>query len=515
MVKRIIEKQYNQLLEVCKQMEAEIEHLSRNLKDGDFAQRLEIERMQELIVSIEQDVQIKKQGIYNSEIKNKYQQLTDLYQKTNNEIRILESHLVNNTQMVDTDLDITSKWMSDDGIHNMTSQPSFDSQARRERLNLSVAIEPQQDDIHSHYERVVKKWHDKKWYNNLNELEEKQSIEEPVSILNTEPQKSTRPALFLQEEEKSAVVKSFQEMPETKMERSKIPPSIFDLSEVPEMASIFAESKVPIPEERFLFEEQAESKVPIPEEKLLFEEKAEPKIPILEEKTLLKEQIEKQSQEAENSVNTTHKKKYREKKPRKGNRVIGIILVVMVCLILISVSLVVFLFGIYSPTEEPRVLFGHSIMRVTANTIAPELPIDTFIITRQVNQTDVQVGEVAAFMRPNEPTVIHRISEIHENPENMGIREFRLITDPNNHFPPSEIYQATDLIGRVVVSNDQLGPMLMFIYYNFITIMIVVIWIPILMLLFMFKGTDRTKDKGSKKKKSLQNNELEEELKKL
>ena len=99
MIKRMIQRQYDQLLEVCNQTKAEVEQLDRGLKDSDFVQRLEVEKMQELICSIENDVQFKKQELYNAEIKNRYQHLMGLYQQTNDEVRMLEATLDNNAAM--------------------------------------------------------------------------------------------------------------------------------------------------------------------------------------------------------------------------------------------------------------------------------------------------------------------------------------------------------------------------------------------------------------------------------
>ena len=198
MIKRMIQRQYDQLLEVCNQTKAEVEQLDRGLKDSDFVQRLEVEKMQELIFSIEHDVQVKKQELYNAEIKNRYQHLMNLYQQTSDEIRLLEatlddnaqfdSILGNNAYQPESNRNMNHNWPSENKAHhpppnrlsnNKAHHPPtppqnlFDSQAKRERLDLSMPTEPRRNDVH--YEHMLKKWYES--LDKINELEEQQQIE--------------------------------------------------------------------------------------------------------------------------------------------------------------------------------------------------------------------------------------------------------------------------------------------------------------------------------------------------
>ena len=158
----------------------------------------------------------------------------------------------------------------------------------------------------------------------------------------------------------------------------------------------------------------------------------------------------------------------------------------MFYLILISALLFVTSSGIQTTDGRPRAVAGYSVMRVATGSMVPELPINTLIVTRQVEPSDLEEGQIITVLRDDvrTPTVTHRIHEIYENHDEFGRRAFRLIGDWNG-IPDPEIDLEENLVGRVVMSSYTLGRALMFVHEHFLTIVRYAIIIVI--VLFVFK----------------------------
>jgi len=499
MIKRMIQKQYDQLLETCKQTKAEIEYLNQNLADSDFVQRLEIEKTQELIDSIEHDVKVKKQEIHNSAIKNRYQQLTNLYQQTTEEIQLLQSTLENDRQIMDQ--------------NQTTSRNIFDHQSKRERLDLSAtteairsvepthSIEPQSNN--DHYESMLKKWHES--LNKINELEEQQLVEESVPIPEAKPEISMisvpvppgektvpTPEVITKDEALINPQPPTLEVPEVEVRAEASPP---DEKTVPTPQVVAKDEAFIIPSPSL--------EIPVAPAVLPQFESVPQIESVKDEKLELKDQEQKEDQE-EDQV----------KKPSKGRSVLGAILNFIFYLILVGTILFLPLIGMYNPTGAPRILLGYSIVRVDTDSMSPTLPINTLILTRRVDPADLQVDDIVTFIRFNETTITHRIYEIYENHQNAGIRGFRLIGNRSDE-PDNEIHQGGNLIGRMVLSNYPFGQFMMYAYHNFLFIMMFVI--SILLTLFLLKrkivpkSPHSHKESMPRKKKREKEKNLQEE----
>jgi len=172
-IKRMILRQYDQLLEECKQTKLELEYLSENSLGSDLVYQLEIEKTHELVFLIEHEIKLKKQELYDLEIKNRYQQLLELYQKTQAEVGLLESTLradmqqdaaVQDEEIIqDVIQDENPNWFQmDDEFLRVTSQENL----KRGRLNLSTPTDPQQ--------ALIEKWEES--LSKIEELEEQQQL---------------------------------------------------------------------------------------------------------------------------------------------------------------------------------------------------------------------------------------------------------------------------------------------------------------------------------------------------
>ena len=126
------------------------------------------------------------------------------------------------------------------------------------------------------------------------------------------------------------------------------------------------------------------------------------------------------------------------------------------------------LMGIFFTTQSgnaagiPRQLFGFSTMRVLTGSMESELPQDSLILVRQVDPSEIQVGDDITFLVSETTTVTHRVINIYENHEETGQRGFETQGIKNAN-PDREIVRPENIVGTVIWSNLFLGQTMRFI----------------------------------------------------
>lgn len=433
----MIQKQYDQLLEICKQTKAELADLSKDIDEADYTRILEIEKAQVLIDSIEQDIYAKNQDVYDTEIRNRYEQLYIVYETTKKEVEILENLLQNNgldkgyPVRMNQDYDLSLGGGKTDEIFTSNPLP----EPKRERLNLRLSTSS------LNLERPL---------DSENNIDESRlgHLENMASMHGKQTSQTT------------------QELDaEAEMEKSPIPvaPAI---------------QQDPVPEA-------------IPPEIL-------PAVPVLAPTApemcspLLKTEIKKQSQVNESNQSDKQATKLSEK---KGHSPLTIFLNVIFYFILVFSIVFVILFGNRNPEATPRHLNGYSVMRVATGSMEPNIPINSLIVTKETNPNDLQVGDVVTYGRANNTTLTHRIYEIVENqtPQERG---FVLKGDAYNE-PDADVAPGQYIIGRVIFISYPFGRALAFFqdgFWFFLTFVVL-----ILVILFVLQRKLKNLDKQSRK----------------
>jgi len=410
-INRMINRQYDQLLEMCEKSASELEYIKQNLLNDDFGQQSEIEKTEALISSIVHDVNVKKKELQNLALKNRYDQLVSLYQQTQDEVQMLEANLEKEMPLLEADqLEVFAQAQADlpetDELPNAEAPFKMPKYFRRkgERLNLNnlslPAVKKEQ------HEDFVDTWHDS--LAKIDEIEKEQLITD-----------FNLPPIPMDE-----VDESFNAV-ETTLD--------FQLPEVP----IFDEPLVPT---------EIESK-----------------------ERLFKKKVQKPA--------------------NKRFRGLKIFLNILFYLVLISSILFAFVFGMdnhnHTSNGAPSQLFGYSVMRVATGSMSPTLRVDTVIVTRYVDPTELRIDDIVTFLIDGERTVTHRVYQIYENYQNLDTYGFRLIGDANDGIADDTVLLAEDLVGRVIFDNYAIGRTLMFIHRYFLTIMAVFAFS--LVLLFVIK----------------------------
>ena len=136
--------------------------------------------------------------------------------------------------------------------------------------------------------------------------------------------------------------------------------------------------------------------------------------------------------------------------------------------VLFYLVLAVFLVGIFLFTGNdhavgvPRQFLGFSAMRVLTGSMESELPQDSLILVRQVDPSEIQVGDDITFLVSETTTVTHRVINIYENHGGTGQRGFETQGIENAN-PDWEIVRPENIVGTVIWSNLFLGQTMRFI----------------------------------------------------
>jgi len=436
-INRMINKQYDQLLKMCEKSTSELEYIKQHLLNDDSEQQSEIERTEALINSIIQDVNVKKQEMQNLALKNRYDQLMSLYQKTQDEVQMLEATLEKELPPLgENQLEIFTQKQADvlDSdeplsveVEDAPTQMQSYFGRKNERLNLNAPSEPLIKE--KQHEDIIDKWHES--LAKVNEIEKEQLLEELIENLELPPVPIDPPDAVM--------------MTDATLD--------FELPEAPTLAEAIMLTET--------------------------------------EKVLLKQKP--------------------QKKKSKGFSWLKLLLNMMFYLVLISSIFFTFVFGIdnhnHTPGTVPSSFFGYSVMRVATGSMSPSLPVNTVIVARHVDPSELRLRDIVTFVTDDGRTITHRIYQIYENYQNNSYG-FRLIGDANDGIADDVVHLADDLIGRVVYQSYPLGRALMFIHRYFLTIMAMLVFSLVLLLIVKMRIRFKKKSRRIKKPLALENSDL-------
>ena len=130
-------------------------------------------------------------------------------------------------------------------------------------------------------------------------------------------------------------------------------------------------------------------------------------------------------------------------------------------LFLITALLVVYLFS-SANSGRPRIVLGHSAMLVLSGSMQREIPKGSLIITKQVDPSNINIGDDITFMVDNHTSVTHRVIDIIEDYEGSGNPGFQT-QGINNINPDDEIVYYENVVGKVIYHNAAVGMIVSFV----------------------------------------------------
>ena len=465
-IRRLIQKQYDQLLDVCEQTKTEIESLTAGVGDNSFQKNAEIAKVQNLIFSMENDIQRKKKQTVASEVENKYQQLLNLYNQARNEIAVLESTLT------DSSFDENSEFLAQElfmkahnkgtlegiaALNGLESQPLHSSLGQNEHLNYltpnnSNPIHPQipgQQGYPNSMPPVGGMMPSADVFNgqpqNRNHMGH--TIESPVSDLNQVLHNSTPShSIYPTPEQHGALNNNLGQSTASNEERN--------------------DPLMPTPSPQPTPEPIIESNPEINNNSV----SNSGQIPETETPPTLEQKIfDDYAYDSNNSYD------FDDMEPEKKSIVFKILNAIFYVLLIVTIAFVGFL-GTQPRDAAPRDLFGFAAMTVLTTSMEPEIPRHALVVIRSAEQHELEVGNVVTYIRQNGTTVTHRIIEIIENYRGGPNRGFRMQGD-NNVFPDADTIYGINVIGEVIYTNLLLGQILFFVQDQIILVAVFIVLI--------------------------------------
>ena len=149
--------------------------------------------------------------------------------------------------------------------------------------------------------------------------------------------------------------------------------------------------------------------------------------------------------------------------------------------VIIALALLVLLRTVFTPAGEVPTLGGYSFMRTLTGSMEPAIPVQSFLITDDVNPETLQVGDIITF-RSTQPNLegalnTHRITSVYE--EN-GQLVFHTKGDANA-VEDSEPVAAVNVVGKVVFVSAALGTVVSLFANPLVFLLLIVV--PLVLLL--------------------------------
>jgi len=162
-------------------------------------------------------------------------------------------------------------------------------------------------------------------------------------------------------------------------------------------------------------------------------------------------------------------------------------------LVLIAALLAVLVYT-NSRGDGPRDFFGYSYFTVLTDSMRSVIPRGSIVITKNVPEAQINIGDDITFFKDENVTVTHRVIEIHENFPEAGQRGF-VTKGVDNRDADKDIVTAENIVGVVKVKIPQLGAILSLIQQN---LLLTVVIFGLLILIsvcvkFIFAGGEKKK----------------------
>lgn len=125
--------------------------------------------------------------------------------------------------------------------------------------------------------------------------------------------------------------------------------------------------------------------------------------------------------------------------------------------VIIALALVVLLRTVFTPAGEVPTLGGYGFMRTLTGSMEPAIPVHSFIVTQEVDPSELQVGDVITFRAADSALEgslnTHRITSVYEQD---GQLMFHTKGDANAVEDANPV-AAVNVVGRVVFVSAALG----------------------------------------------------------
>lgn len=134
---------------------------------------------------------------------------------------------------------------------------------------------------------------------------------------------------------------------------------------------------------------------------------------------------------------------------------------------------------------SPPNIFGYSYFTVLTGSMQNEIPIGSFVLTKETDADELQVGDNITFMKDANTTVTHKIVGVYENYIGKGTRGFQT-QGTNNAQPDRDLVDASNVVGKVIFTVPGIGAALSFLDENIVLAMVILGLLLLLSLTLQF-----------------------------
>ena len=120
----------------------------------------------------------------------------------------------------------------------------------------------------------------------------------------------------------------------------------------------------------------------------------------------------------------------------------------------------------------PKTLFGFSYFTVLTPSMQSEIPKGSFILVKETDPRQLEVGDNITFLKENNTTVTHKIMSIYDDYQGSGSRGFET-KGVNNANPDKDIVHESNIVGKVVFSLPGLGAAIAALRSNILIMVII------------------------------------------
>ena len=157
------------------------------------------------------------------------------------------------------------------------------------------------------------------------------------------------------------------------------------------------------------------------------------------------------------------KKNRRFRKNKKEKR--SIFALVSDMLFYLAILMVLFSALTYAPGNgngSPRMFLGYSYFTVLTPSMQDEIPKGSFILVKETDPRELNIGDNITFMKDANTSVTHKIADIYENYENSGARGFQT-KGVNNVNPDRDIVYESNIVGKVILVIPAAGAVISYL----------------------------------------------------
>ena len=141
-------------------------------------------------------------------------------------------------------------------------------------------------------------------------------------------------------------------------------------------------------------------------------------------------------------------------------------------LVLIAVVVAVFFFA--GDKSGPKSFAGYSAFTVLSGSMESEIPKGSLVITKQVDPSQLQIGDDITYLSNPTTTITHRIVGIMENYADTGERAFTT-QGVMNSTPDKQPVAAVNVVGKVIYHSLTLGKAASFLKEHWLLLLVLTV----------------------------------------